>query len=82
MLRSTFPRIAVWKDFLGLGSWTETLLIDMRSFMSLEGTCKAVILMIFSLLGATAPAPEQDQEPPQDLVPAQTMVTAPAPAPE
>ncbi|KAF5928807.1 hypothetical protein HPG69_013651 [Diceros bicornis minor] len=69
----------VWKDFLGVGSWTETSLIGKRGFMSLQGTWKAVILMTFSLLGATAPAPEQNQEPPEELMPAPTVVPATAP---
>lgn len=45
----------------GGGSRTETSLIGMRAFLYLEGTWKPVVLIAFSLLGATAPAPEQDR---------------------
>eukprot|EP00069_Balaena_mysticetus_P005370 bmy_04768T0 len=81
-LRSLFPWTAVWEDFLGVASWIETSLIGSEKFPIFGGTGKAVLLMIFSLLGATAPALEQALETYQDLKPATPLLPTTAPEPE
>lgn len=65
-----------------MASWTETSIIDSEKFPETRG--KAVLLMIFSLRGATAPTQEQALKTSRDLesllptiAPEQVQATAP-----
>lgn len=78
-LRSLLPWTAVWEDFLGLASLRDHW-VAVRSFLFCfwETLGKAVLLM-FSLLGTTAPAPEQALETSPDLEPTAPLLPTRAP---